>query len=362
MPDISTDDIRAAVAADILSERQATDLAALADRRGNFRENMRQEDEPFELFKGFAEIFVTVGLALLTGGFVSLATVLGNPVAIPLGSVLLSLLLGRYFTLKRRMVLPSIFLVLTFSMSVYWLVWSFATVTITSPPLQALVLSAVAGAAIIGHFAVFRVPFSLFLVGLSGLGSIFSITVWFFPGSLHDAGVIGRIGWHNLTDIGTNPIASIALLLFGILTFLMAMRFDMRDPYRVTRNAANAFWLHILAAPAIVNVVSGTLLGVAGTGGYILSAIALVGITVLALIIDRRSFLSAGIAYIGIILTWALGTANVGDGWMLVWTFLLMGAFITAIGSWWTALRGRVMRLIPNSRLKSKLPPVSEGA
>ena len=47
---LDKDDIRAAVASNILTEPQATSLMALADSRRGTRENMDGLDEPFELF------------------------------------------------------------------------------------------------------------------------------------------------------------------------------------------------------------------------------------------------------------------------------------------------------------------------
>ncbi len=360
MAELSADDISAAVAAGVLSEAQAARLIAIAEARRGFRLNMNDDDEPFELFKGFSEIFVTVGLVLLTAGFVALSVVLSNPIAVPIVTIALSFLFARYFTLRRRMTLPSIFLVGSFAASVLWLTSSTVRNSGLDSNLGGAVTFLLTGLALVGFFRVYRVPFTLFLVGLSGMGLVFSLAGMMFPQSLQGVGLIGRDAWRNLTDLGANPVASLALLLFGIVAFGAAMRFDLRDPYRISRNAANAFWLHILAAPAIVNVVTVSLLNIGGTSGYLLAALALAIITVVALIIDRRSFLTAGIIYIGSILTWAMGATNVDTGWGLVWTLLLMGAFITAIGSWWSLLRARIMEMMPDSALKSKLPPYSE--
>ena len=76
------------------------------------------------------------------------------------------------------------------------------------------------------------------------------------------------------------------------------MRHDLRDPHRVTRHAACAFWLHLLAAPAIVNTAAFTLYassGATATAGLIVFLLAM---TAVALVIDRRSFLLSGIGYV----------------------------------------------------------------
>ena len=66
---IMRDDLRAAVAAGIMTEAQAASLASLADARRGARENLAAGDEPFELFKGFNEIFIVVGLGILAAGW-----------------------------------------------------------------------------------------------------------------------------------------------------------------------------------------------------------------------------------------------------------------------------------------------------
>ena len=71
--------------------------------------------------------------------------------------------------------------------------------------------------------------------------------------------------------------------------------------------------------------------------------------------IDRRSFLSAAIAYIALVLAWVAGN----DGNFGTWVFILiaLGGLITAIGTWWVQLRAAVMNLLPDFPGKSSLPP-----
>ncbi len=62
------DDLRAAVGAGIVTEAQAASLASLADSRRGARTDLAVGDEPFELFKGFNEVFIVVGLLILAMG------------------------------------------------------------------------------------------------------------------------------------------------------------------------------------------------------------------------------------------------------------------------------------------------------
>ena len=71
-------------------------------------------------------------------------------------------------------------------------------------------------------------------------------------------------------------------------------------------------------------------------------------------LIDRRSFLTAAIAYIAIVIGWVMGEGG-GTSWIFV--LLTLGGFITAIGTWWVQLRAKVMQLLPDFPGKSRLPP-----
>ncbi len=164
-----------------------------------------------------------------------------------------------------------------------------------------------------------------------------------------------RNGMAGFFDLRESPQFATATLVFGLGVFLAGMWFDTRDPHRLGRHAATAFWLHMLAAPALVNTVALTLYNSGGAGGIGLLVVALVIITLLALIIDRRSFLTAAIAYIALVIAWVMGdSSDFGS-----WTFILiaLGGLITAIGTWWVPLRAVVMRVLPDFPGKSSLPP-----
>ena len=279
MPDFSTDDIRAGFAAGVINEAQAAHLITIANQRLGYRQNMGAEDEPFEMFKGFSEIFVTVGLGILYGGFLAVADNVGNPLIVMIISALLTVVLAHFFTLKRRMILPSIALAVVFA------------------------------------------------------GSIGGIAVY----SIFDLDALTLNGYHFLA---TAIIGSIGMLVYY-------WRFHV--PFAI-------FLFGLFGAGVALS-----LLNIEGTMGYGLAASALVIIAIVALVIDRRSFLTAGIIYIGIIMAWALDTGS-GDEWSIAITLLIMGAMITALGTWWVQLRGAIMKKLPNFPLKHRLPPYEEAA
>jgi hypothetical protein len=348
---MTPEDLRAAVAAGIVSEAQAASLSALANDRAGKRAGLPQEDEPFEFFRGFSEIFISIGLVILLSGVTALLAAFGGfalLTLVPLASALIAWWWANYFTLKRRMTLPSMVLATAYGIGIVIFVFTLlrqAGLNERSLFIAGFLASA---AAMVLWYRRFRLPFAAFLTGAAVLGAIYSFTasvstLYALAGSTS--------GYSALFDLGKSPAFATATLVFGIGAFLTGMWFDTKDPHRLGRHSATAFWCHLLAAPALVNTVAVTLMNGGGTG---LLAIALVLITALALVIDRRSFLTAAIAYIAIVIAWLMGEGG-GTSWIFV--LLVLGSFITAIGTWWVQLRAKLMALLPDFPGKSRLPP-----
>ncbi len=351
---VTRDDLRAAVASGVIDEAQAVSLQTLSDQRMGYRANMVGDDEPFELFKGFAEIFVTVGIGLLMSGFIGLTALLGDAIFIPLVGLVVSWGMAMYFTKKRRMSLPSIALCLSFAACAAFLIWAivaddFGRMNAT----HTIMIGVVGMATMIGYFAFFRLPFTMFVVGVFGIVTTLGIVDLIDGTALQTRGALT-----DFFDLRESPLLAIGTLVFGVLAFLAALYFDTKDPHRVSRYASTAFWLHILAAPALVNtlVMSNYTMGGIGT---VIAIIVLTLFTLLAVIIDRRSFLTAGLIYMGLLIAQAIG--DTGTEWAPVLTTLVLGVFVTALGAFWTQARAAIMGALPDFPGKDRLPPYSAG-
>jgi hypothetical protein len=345
------EDLRAAVAAGVLTEAQAASVTALANDRAGKRATLPAEDEPFEFFRGFSEIFISIGLVILLAGIVSLVTVMSAGLllsAVPLITAILAWWFAGYFTLKRRMTLPSMVLAMAFGVGLVSFIFTVISPGVENGRMTSVLGFGLATAGMIAWYLRFKLPFAAFLTGCFALGVVYSITV---SGSTIYTLLGSSSGYSALFDLGRSPAFASATLIFGLGAFLVGMWFDMADPHRLGRHSATAFWCHLLAAPALVNTVAVTLMNGGGTGFL---AVALVLITLLALVIDRRSFLTAAIAYIAIVIAWVMDDSG-GTSW--IFTLLVLGAFITAIGTWWVQLRAWVMRILPDFPGKSRLPP-----
>jgi hypothetical protein len=346
---MTPEDLRAAVAAGVLTEAQAASVTAIANDRAGKRATLPAEDEPFEFFRGFSEIFISIGLVILLTGATALLTVIGGfalLILVPLATAGLAWWWAGYFTLKRRMTLPSMVLATAYGAGI--VVFAFTLLARAGLDERVTVLGGfgLSAVAMILWYRRFRLPFSAFLAGAAILGVIYSFTA-----SAANLAPVFTGNFRLLFDLTESPAFATATLVFGIGAFLVGMWFDTRDPHRLGRYAATAFWCHLLAAPALVNTVAVTLMNGGGTG---LLALALVLITVLALVIDRRSFLTAAIVYIAIVIAWVMGD---GDGTQWIFILLVLGGFITAIGTWWVQLRGWLMGALPDFPGKSRLPP-----
>jgi hypothetical protein len=345
-------DLRAAVAAGIVTEAQAASLGALAHDRAGRRAGLPAEDEPFEFFRGFAEIFIALGLAILLGGIALLLGVIGGVtilVAIPALLALIAWWLARYFTLKRRMNLPSMVLVSAYSSGIYVSALTLLAQSNLGLKGVALVAAAVASLATAFWFRRFKLPFAMFVVGLFALLATYAA----FTGAGPTGDITTVEGW--VRSFVPRADLSLASLVFGVAAFAGAMWFDMQDRYRIGRHSATAFWLHILAGGALVNTIAGNLY--AGGSNILATALVLLVFALVALVIDRRSMLTAGVVYIAALIYWAVagdGSANATD-WALI--LIILGLFFTVLGTWWVQLRAALMRALPDFPGKDRLPP-----
>ena len=345
------DDLRAAVGAGIVTEAQTASLASLADSRRGARTDLAGGDEPFELFKGFNEVFIVVGLLILAMGWagvvgVAYAAEITNPqqAAMLYGSIgaLIIWAMSEYFIRRRRMVGPAIALSILFTgNAAIGLTAYFAQpFMVAQQDYASLPLPFILGTAAIGVFWYrFRVPLAMAMiaVGFFIVAILMAATSQGTPQDPSDLFLLSAGG----------PFAWITLVL-GLLVFAVAMAFDMSDPHRVTRRSANGFWLHVVAAPTLVNTLALTLLD--RDAHWALLGVMLI-FALVAIVIDRRSFLIAAIGYIVAL------ASTVFDGETTALTVLILGIILLLLGAFWEKFRARLLRLMPRFVPLHRLPP-----
>lgn len=348
---ISADDLRAAVGTGLLSEAQAASLKALSDSRRGAREDLAPGDEPFELFKGFNEIFIVIGLIILCSGWitmnsVALAADFGNYKTHLMGAAGIGAVflwgVSEYFIRRRRMLGPAIALSIMFAGNAIagFAAWQAQPFMIAQNDYSSLpVALAMSIVALAIYWWRFRVPFTMALMAL-GLFAVALIL------GADQAGVPS--GFTDLFRLSAQgPFAWITLAV-GLGVFAVAMAFDLSDPHRVTRRSAQGFWLHVVAAPALVNTIA---LSLIESGQDALLVVVLLFFALVAIVIDRRSFLITAIGYIVAL------ASTVFDGESAGLFVLGLGLFLVALGAFWARIRAALLSLLSGVLPLHRLPP-----
>lgn len=365
-------DLDIAVAEGMISRAQALQLRDLSVRELaagespiDFSQGTR--DEPFRLLRGFRDIFIALGVLIFTIGVSVYATgligrvsnIMNNwalmgesslwAVAVALVLCVFGLILAEIITRQQRLPLSSLVVSITFALW-FALLFGVATAQLTfaivprTPHALILANSIVAWAAIAGaivgvgfFYWRYRLPFALVLLAASLIGlSILLIrevfgAEWFAE--------YGRI----LTG------------LWGVAVFAAAMWFDIKDRLRVTRFTECAFWLHLFAAPLLVQSLLFGEFKDTPDVGYVLGTMAV--LSAVALLIDRRALLVSGLGYFAIAISQLVSKSTLlGDQTFAVTAFVLGGALLI-LGLGWTGIRRRLLAVLPFEALKKVLPP-----
>jgi len=335
--DVRREDLDAAVEAGVIDAGTRDRLLGWMTTR--MEGSAGPDNESFRLLTGFNDIFVALACILLLVAVGSLA-----PDRFAwLGVAAAAWGLAEYFTRQRRMALPSIVLLLAFAGGIFafalgWVAFGLGDMRATSGeagvPAGLALAGAAAVAAAAAHWWRFRVPITL-AAGAAGLAAVALglAAAWAGPSVLLPT-----------------------MLLVGLGIFVAAMRYDMADRARITRDTDIAFWLHLLAAPLIVHPIF-ALTGLSDAGaGFGATAIVLLlyaGLTFIALAIDRRALLVSALVYVLYALQGLFAAGQVAAGFGL--TALILGSFLVMLSAAWGALRHRLLARLPDG-WASRLP------
>jgi hypothetical protein len=324
------------------------------------------DDEQLRFVTGFADIFVTLGLALFFGAAAYLISFTFSGATLWAIIALLSWIVAEFFTRRRRMALPSIVLLTLFATTVFacvfhlvahpqpgsygpWWLHAWGTRLWFIENAQTILPAALVTAVLVGvHYWRFRVPITVAAGAAAVVAAVIAALDWAMPDT----------SW---------TIHNGLMLVCGLCVFTLAMGFDMSDPQRRTRRTDIAFWLHLLAAPLIVHPLITALLQ-----GYALetrltttSALAILaiflGLGVISVIIDRRALLVSGLIYAGLAFGTLIGQTALADKTIPA-TVLALGIFILLLSAGWRPLRTLILRILPGAlarRLPHPLSPQS---
>lgn len=315
-------ELASAVSAGAISAQTAEALHAFKQTRDA---TSLPDEENVRLVTSFNDIFVTIAGVLL---FIGLGT-LGGDIAGPLLVAAAAWGLAEYFTLKRRMALPSIVLLLAFVGGIG------AGAAALGLDFFAALLAT--GAAWL-HWRRFHVPITV----AAGVAAAIAFA----------AGLLDNV-------LSSDNVVLGFLLVCGIGTFAYAMRWDSADTARRTANADIAFWLHVLAALLIVHPVFQLLdLGKASSIG---GAVAVLGIylalSLVALAVDRRALMASALAYVLAALVQLVGQGEHNEA-NLALAALVIGSALLLLSALWHHARRRVIAALPDG-WRHKVPPAT---
>ncbi len=358
----SETDLNAAVAAGTLTQEAADALRAHV---ASARPTPSADEENFRLVSSFNDIFVSLAGILV---LVSAAWIGGmfHAVAGAAALAAASWGLAEFFTLKRRMALPSIIFFIGFVLGVYSVgmaifspigsmmggIGLFGGLTGValgvggnSGILSQTMSSAVSSAMVIGacwaHWQRFRVPITIAWGTVSIVTFVFALVASVFPSIVGSQGLL------------------FLMLILGLCVFSFAMWWDMQDTQRTSRNSDVAFWLHLFASPLIVHpifLLMGWNLGDNAPGvALAFAAIALyLAFAVIALLIDRRAFLVSAMIYVLAAIVYLFSTSG-ASGTMFPVAALIIGSGLLLMSALWQKLRGVVLQFVPDN-IRARLP------
>ena len=306
-------------------------------------EDSRAREMP-RFVRGFHDIIITIGIIAVALGAIML---FHASALIPL-----SLLLAEIFVRRQRLALPAFTLTATFMIGSFYL--ASRLLDGAPPETRTPLLLAIGFAALALFYWRYRVPVALACLIASGIGALFTLTLTAIAGD------------GNYMQIGPRLVGVVSLG-FALLSFAIAMRFDMLDLARVTRRSDVAFWLHLVTAPALLFslllliFVSSELWELHGTANAVITIVIVAGMMLVGICIDRRAFVTSGLISLGV----AVHYMFVHEGGLderfqaNALSLVMVGLVVLSLGSCWRALRGLIIPRLPLA-LQAKLPPVQK--
>ena len=328
-----------------------------------------EDPENLKFLSSFNDIFLSLGLVVLLFGVLLVSgLVLGpllawgtTPIVVSVSLAVTAWILAEYFSRRRRLALPSMTLATVFYIAAGSAIgFLVAKLGVESARTEVMRAMTDAGEGIsLGRMAEnrffstaystqigsliaaglfylrFRLPYALFLAALSCALAVYSL--------IADTAGFSSLGWG-------------AVLIVGIVTLGIAMSFDAQDPTRRTRISDNGFWLHVAAAPQIVLGLRG-LLSSDQAGGSMLMLVALIGVGLLSLALNRRALIfSALLTFIGVVfsLSEQLGLSGIE---LVAWPLVIVGLGVVLLGAGWNTARRALLSFVPQDGLLARLFP-----
>ena len=294
------------------------------------------DEENFRLVSGFNDIFVSIAalVLLISSGWIAaqLAPVFGFLVA-----AIISWFLSEFFVLRKKLALPAIILLVSFVINSAMFAGLSLGAYGVPDGFEKSVSFGVGALSAWLHWLRFKVPVTV----AAGMGSLAACVLVFV----------------ELTD-AINHFLNLIMLVFGLLTFMLAMKWDCQDPERKTRKSDVAFWLHLLSAPLVVHptfAVFGLFDNNATMLGIALIIFTYILLATLSMAIDRRAMMVSSLVYVLFAFKEIFSSLGMISSGLAI-SGVLIGSILLLLSTHWQKSRVKLLDCLPES-VTTRLPP-----
>ena len=283
-------------------------------------------EEPLKFIRSFGDVFITLGVVLLVIA-INMSALSGYFYLIPAVGFIA---VAEWLVRVRRLALPGIALLTA--------ILYFVNKAIAFDHENATIFGlAILSLTSLLFYLRYKMPFSLLplAAGLVAIGII-------------------QIG----LDVIKHPIIFTG---FGLIVFIVAMWFDVRDTARLSHLSDSAFWLHLLASPlmvhgAMVSMLFSDQAWIQAIGKEVIIVTFFSAILLLALLLDRRAMLISTQLYIIYALTQILQGQLDSTQNILIYILMALGLFIIFFGTYWYKTRRLIFGFLSESVISRYIP------
>lgn len=276
-------------------------------------------EEPLRFIRSFGDVFITLGVVLLVIA-INMTGLSGYLYMIP---VVGFIVIAEWLVRVRRLSLPGIAILISILFFVNKAI-AFDHENATVFGVGVLCLTSLL------FYLRYKMPFSLLplAAGLVGIAII-------------------QIG----VDVIQNPLIFVGL---GLIVFVIAMLFDVRDTKRVSHLSDSAFWLHLLASPLIVHGAMVSLFfsnqeWIQAIDKEVIIIVFFLVFLLLALLLDRRAMLVSTQLYMIYALTQVFVGQLPSTQNVLIYVLLLLGFLVIFFGTYWYKTRRLIFGFLAGS-------------
>ncbi len=339
--------LTAAAEAGIITPGQVEPLTRFVQARavhaasGAVDEPNREEDSEIPRFiRGYHDILITIGIVVVLTGIAGVSSIY-----VALAAVIV---LAEIFVYRQRLALPSFALTIAFALFAAWAIidvdrshisGEVSAMSASAPHLAALAAAQCVALAL--FYWRYRVPVALAALLIAG---VVTVTVLALSGLY--SGEFDQYG-------------TMLFLVAGVVLVGIAMRFDLTDPKRLYTRSDVAFWLYLVAVPAILKGIFGSVKPQTTEGAILVVAVVALMMTV-GLLLDRRAFVTAGLVYLGYAFAALIGSntgllGGLATSNLVMWILVAIGLIVLTVGFGWRFFRQYLLRGLPAS-LRVRLP------